>query len=223
MNRISKRLFILTLLILVVYLISSCGDQPSGIVNSPSSSEGIAQSNLNTQPDDPVVQGVAVAPVKRETPLEEALQSTTAPIKEAPTKEASTKEASTKETPATTPPAQETPEPISTVTISITGDEQKGIILEPTSIDWQDGDSVLDVLKQVTKSNRIPLEYRGSGILGYVEGIANLYEFDQGAGSGWLFKVNGQFADKSAGAVKLSKGDVVEWIYSIELIEDPEN
>lgn len=75
----------------------------------------------------------------------------------------------------------------------------------------------------MTKSNRIPLEYRGSGILSYVEGIANLYEFDQGAGSGWLFKVNGQFADKSAGAVKLSKGDVVEWIYSIELIEDPDN
>ena len=109
----------------------------------------------------------------------------------------------------------------SIVTISVLGDEQKGMIIEQTELAFQDGDTVLDVLKRVTRSNKIPLEYRGKGILAYVEGIGNLYEFDRGPSSGWLLKVNGNLVDASAGAIKVDKGDAIEWIYSIELSESP--
>lgn len=229
MNRIGRRLLFLTLLIFIVCLVSSCGNQPGGVNNSSTSSEGSEQPDPIVQQEDPLVREPAkenAAETETDIAVEGSPATEEAPSKQVPAKAAVATNAP-KEAPAfpATKEAsvEEAPEPLSTVSISIIGDEQKGIILESISVDWQDGDSVLDVLKQVTKSNRIPLEYRGSGILSYVEGIANLYEFDQGAGSGWLFKVNGQFADKSAGAVKLSKGDVVEWIYSIELIEDPDN
>ncbi|MEX1031276.1 MAG: DUF4430 domain-containing protein [Paenibacillaceae bacterium] len=215
MNRISKKVLILPLLLLLLFLASSCGNQPSGekVTNFVSSEDTVqlgkeSERGDNTKLDDPVI-------VRR------AVQATETPATEAPTTETPAEEPSTKEPATLSPPATEDPVPQSTVTISIIGDEKKGVILEPTSIDWRDGDSVLDVLKQVTKSSKIPLEYRGRGMLSYVEGIANLYEFDQGASSGWLFKVNGKLATKSAGAVKLSKGDNVEWIYSIELSEEP--
>jgi hypothetical protein len=217
MNRIGKKLLILSLLLLSLFLTSSCGNQPDGIVTSPTSSEETLQhATPATEETSFEESAIKEAPAK-ESAIKEA------PAKEPATKETPTEAAPIEEAPKITPLEKEAPEPQSTVTISITGDEKKGVILEPTSIDWQDDDSVLDVLKQVTKSNRIPLEYKGSGVLSYVEGIANLYEFDQGATSGWLFKVNGEFANKSAGAVKLSKGDNVEWIYSLELSEEPDN
>lgn len=141
---------------------------------------------------------------------------TTAPIEAAPASKPSGVERNVKMpsediTEATAP---------STITISITSDEKKGVILEPTSIQLEDGDSVLDVLKRVTKSNKIPLEYKGAGMLSYVEGIANVYEFDEGTNSGWLFKINGKYATRSAGAIKLNIGDNVEWIYSIKKDEE---
>ncbi len=200
MNRSRNRLLILILLVFMVFLISSCGSQSSGadaeIQNVSKEDEALAQ-------DEAPAQEEALA--REEAP---ATEKSSASLKESPAKESA---------------AVQTPELLTSVMISIIGDEKKGVILEPTYMEWHDGDNVLDVLKQVTKAHRIPLEYRGSGMLSYVEGIANLYEFDQGAGSGWLFKINGQFAEKSAGAVKLNKGDVVEWIYSVELSEEPEN
>jgi hypothetical protein len=106
------------------------------------------------------------------------------------------------------------------ISISILGDPDTGTILEETELDWNKGDTVLDALKQVTRDHKIPMEYRGIGILAYVEGIGSLYEFDLGPGSGWLFKVNGEYSYKSAGAVKVDKGDSIEWIYTTDLGEN---
>ncbi len=102
------------------------------------------------------------------------------------------------------------------VSISIRGDEEKGEIIASTTFEWINGDTVLDLLKQVTRSERIPLQVRGMGMFAYVEGIANLFEFDHGPESGWLFKVNGELAQKGAGSVKLAKGDTVEWFYTVK-------
>ncbi len=102
------------------------------------------------------------------------------------------------------------------VTLSVTGGSGRGVILPPTEVEIKEGDSVLEVLKKLTRKKKIQMEFRGSGALGYVEGIDNLYELDEGPESGWLFSVNGEFPDKSAGAYTLKPGDSVEWRYTLD-------
>lgn len=123
---------------------------------------------------------------------------------------------------ASAPPAanDERPPKQNAVTVSIVGDQEKGTILESASVEWSEGDTVLDVLKRITRSNKIQLEYRGKGTAAYVEGIDNLYEFDRGAKSGWVYRVNGEFPNKSAGAFVLKAGDKVEWLYTLDLGKD---
>lgn len=108
------------------------------------------------------------------------------------------------------------PTPADTVTLSILADGDLGVILEETEIRWEKGDTVLDVLKRATKQFDIQMEYRGSGAFAYVEGIDNLYEFDHGPHSGWVFTVNGNEVMRSAGKFVLQAGDRVEWRYVLE-------
>ncbi|QFT87747.1 hypothetical protein FIU87_03695 [Bacillus sp. THAF10] len=110
---------------------------------------------------------------------------------------------------------------VSTVTYSIVADEAMGTILPPTSVEMKDGDTVLDVLIKVTKSHRIQMSFRGgTGATAYIEGINNLYEFDRGSGSGWMYRVNGIFPNRGAGVVPLLDGDRIEWLYTIDLGKD---
>lgn len=109
-----------------------------------------------------------------------------------------------------------------TVTLSIIGDEQAGTILNATQIEIEDGDTVLDVLKKATKKHNIQLEYRGTGSLAYVEGINNLYEFDHGSKSGWMYRVNGVFGKSSAGHIAIKPNDQLEWVYTLDLGKDLE-
>ncbi|WP_025689715.1 DUF4430 domain-containing protein, partial [Paenibacillus zanthoxyli] len=106
------------------------------------------------------------------------------------------------------------------VTMSIVGDDELGTILPPTSVEVEEGDSALDVLKRVTRQHKIQMEYRGASAAGYVEGIDNLYEMDKGAESGWMYCVNGKFPSESAGAYKLKPGDTVEWLYTLDMGKD---
>lgn len=93
--------------------------------------------------------------------------------------------------------------------------------LRPTKVEITDGDTVLDALIKVTKEKKIQMDYRGGrGGTAYVEGIANVYEFDRGQGSGWMFRVNGIFPDRGAGVVPLYAGDRVEWLYTTNLGKD---
>lgn len=114
----------------------------------------------------------------------------------------------------------ETAEPISSVTISIVADEETGTVLAATAVELKKDDTVLEVLKRTTRKNKIQMEYRGAKAAAYIEGIDNLYEFDLGAKSGWMYRVNGEFPNKSAGAYKLKDGDVIEWLYTVDLGKD---
>jgi chemotaxis protein histidine kinase CheA len=122
------------------------------------------------------------------------------------------------------PPKAEQPKPAEpkkeTVSISIKGDDGHGSVLSSAAVELAEGDSVLDVLKKITKEKRIQLDYSGAGGAAYIEGIDNLYEFDRGPTSGWMFKVNGTFAKKSAGAVNVKAGDRIEWVYTSDLGKD---
>ena len=110
--------------------------------------------------------------------------------------------------------------PITEATIAIRADAETGVILKATKVSINEGDTVLDVLKKVTKQNRIQMEYRGTSATAYIEGIQNLYEFDKGPKSGWMYSVNGAFMKKGAGTTEVKPGDKIEWAYTLDLGKD---
>lgn len=99
-----------------------------------------------------------------------------------------------------------------------------GCILEKTEYVLREGDTVFDVLERTVKTNEIQLEYEGAktNALGtaYIKGINYLYQYDLGNLSGWMYKVNGAFANVSCSDYTLSDGDVIEWIYTCDLGND---
>lgn len=110
--------------------------------------------------------------------------------------------------------------PVNEVTISIKADAETGFILKATKVSIEDGDTVLEVLKKVTKQNHIQMEYSGGGATAYIEGIQNLYEFDKGPKSGWMYSINGAFMKKGAGTTEVKPGDKIEWAYTLDLGKD---
>ena len=96
---------------------------------------------------------------------------------------------------------------------------EDGWILEPTEVVFFDGESVFQVLKRVCKQNKIHMEFENTPIYNsaYIEGIHNLYEFDVGEGSGWMYSVNGWYPNYGCSRYALQDGDVVEWRYTCDL------
>lgn len=103
------------------------------------------------------------------------------------------------------------------VSISITGPEKVGVILKETAVEFKAGDTVLDILRKVTREKNIQMDCRGSRNLAYVRGIANVYEFDYGAESGWIYKVDGKVANMGSGTYLIKKGDIIEWLYTVDM------
>ncbi len=103
------------------------------------------------------------------------------------------------------------------VYVRITGHNNE-IILPLTEVGLYENETVLDVLKRATKENDISLDYSGSGVTAYVKGINNLYEFDYGAQSGWIYFVDSFDGSPavSCGAFDLSENDQIDWIYATE-------
>ena len=97
-----------------------------------------------------------------------------------------------------------------------------GVILKKTTVTFCEGESVFDVLQRLCKEKGIHMEAEWTPIYNsaYVEGIHNLYEFDCGALSGWMYKVNGWYPNYGASRYKLKDGDVVEWRYTCDLGND---
>ncbi|MCI9625703.1 MAG: DUF4430 domain-containing protein [Clostridia bacterium] len=93
-------------------------------------------------------------------------------------------------------------------------------VISRTAVALEDGDTAYTVLRRVAKEAGIPVVASGGSKSPYVEGIDNLFEFDRGAGSGWMVEVNGNFVQRSAGQMKLNAGDEVRWIYTLELGKD---
>lgn len=107
-----------------------------------------------------------------------------------------------------------------TASIAIKGPREMGVILGKTTVEFEEGDTVMEVLQRVTRDNHIQIEIRGRGRGAYVEGINNLYEFDKGPESGWMYSVNGYFPNRGAGAWQVEGGDHIEWHYTKDLGRD---
>ena len=97
-----------------------------------------------------------------------------------------------------------------------------GVILSATTVTFTEGESVYDVLQRVCRDNGIQMESSRSPEYNsaYVEGINNIYEFNVGSGSGWMYKVNGWFPNYGCSGYTLSQGDVICWVYTCNLGDD---
>ena len=101
---------------------------------------------------------------------------------------------------------------------------EDGYILAPTEVDFTGGETVFDVMQEVTKENKIHFEYSNAPAYKttYIEGIGNLYEFDGGDLSGWVYCVNGVRMGVGCSRCYVQDGDVVEFLYTLDLGEDAE-
>lgn len=99
---------------------------------------------------------------------------------------------------------------------------QNGVILPPTTVVFYEGESVYDLLLRVCKEYNIHLEFSWTPVYNsaYIEGIHNLYEFDCGALSGWMYRVNGWYPNYGCSRYQLVDGEVVEWRYTCDLGHD---
>ena len=96
---------------------------------------------------------------------------------------------------------------------------EDGWILKPTVVTFYEGESVFNVLQRTCKQQKIHMEFSNTPIYNsaYIEGIHNLYEFDVGNLSGWMYKVNGWFPNYGCSRYQLKDGDVIEWVYTCDL------
>ena len=94
-----------------------------------------------------------------------------------------------------------------------------GWILQPMTVTFYEGESVFNVLQRTCKQQKIHMEFSNTPIYNsaYIEGIHNLYEFDVGNLSGWMYKVNGWFPNYGCSRYQLKDGDVIEWVYTCNL------
>lgn len=91
-----------------------------------------------------------------------------------------------------------------------------GVILPATTVTFYEGESVFDVLQRVCKKYDIHMEASWTPIYNsaYIEGINNLYEFDCGELSGWMYRVNGWYPNYGSSRYQLTDGEKVEWRYT---------
>lgn len=96
---------------------------------------------------------------------------------------------------------------------------EDGWILPPTIVTFYEGESVFNVLQRTCKQNKIHMEFSNTPMYNsaYIEGIHNLYEFDCGELSGWMYKVNQWFPNYGCSRYALQDGDVVCWEYTCDL------
>ena len=95
-------------------------------------------------------------------------------------------------------------------------------LLYSATVSFTAGESVFDVLQRAMQEAGIPMEFTSVPVYGsaYIEGIANLYEFDCGPLSGWVYSVNGVFPNYGCSKYTLKDGDQVLWQYTCDLGAD---
>lgn len=97
-----------------------------------------------------------------------------------------------------------------------------GVIYATKKVKFYKNESVFDVLLREVQEQKIHMEFSMTPIYNsnYIEGINNLYEFDGGELSGWMYKVNGWYPNYGCSRYQLKDGDVIEWVYTCDLGRD---
>lgn len=92
-----------------------------------------------------------------------------------------------------------------------------GVILDGT-YEFSEGDTVFDLLKKVCSKQNILIDYVFTPGFStyYIKGINQLYEFDCGDESGWMYSVNGKEPDVGCSQYKVKKNDNIVFYYTCE-------
>jgi hypothetical protein len=79
-----------------------------------------------------------------------------------------------------------------------------------TALAWRDGMTVLDALELAQQHARgIRFAYRGQDATAFLTRIDDLE--NEGRGSNWVYRVNGEMADRSFAIFPLKAGDAILW------------
>lgn len=99
---------------------------------------------------------------------------------------------------------------------------ENGVILSEREVVFYEGETVFNLLQREMKKNKIHLEFVNTPVYksAYIEGIANIYEFDAGELSGWMYRVNGWFPNYSCSRYSIREGDKIEFLYTCDLGAD---
>jgi hypothetical protein len=97
-----------------------------------------------------------------------------------------------------------------------------GWIMKEKKVELKDGDTAFDLLVRECKAAKIHMEHSYVPMYesAYIEGINNLYEFDAGELSGWMYSVNGWYPNYGCSKYELKDGDVMKWRYTCDLGRD---
>ena len=97
-----------------------------------------------------------------------------------------------------------------------------GALLAVTEVEFNGGESVFDVFRRVLREEKIHFEYVDASAYDsvYIEGIGNLYEYDCGPQSGWMYSVNDIYPGIGCSAYTLADGDVILFNYTCDLGAD---
>ncbi len=97
-----------------------------------------------------------------------------------------------------------------------------GVLFARQPVTFYAGESAFDVLQRVTRNNRIHMESRFTPAYNsaYICGIGNLYEFDCGPSSGWMYCVNGWYPNYGVSRYVLQDQDEVQFNYTCDLGRD---
>jgi len=99
---------------------------------------------------------------------------------------------------------------------------ESGSILPETELEFSEGESAFDILVRELKKHNIHFEFSKAPMYDsvYIESIGNLYEFDAGELSGWIYRVNGKILSVGCSQYKLKSGDKIEFLYTCNMGKD---
>ena len=97
-----------------------------------------------------------------------------------------------------------------------------GVVFPTMEVTAYEGESVFNVFQREMKRARIHMSFRNTPVYNsaYILDVNNLYEFDAGELSGWMYKVNDWYPNYGCSRYQLNPGDVIEWVFSCDLGRD---
>ena len=99
---------------------------------------------------------------------------------------------------------------------------ENGVLLEVCETEFTGGESVFDVFRRILREKKLHFEYVDASAYDsvYIEGIGNLYEYDAGPQSGWMYSVNDIYPGLGCSAYTLADQDVIVFRYTCDLGAD---
>ena len=93
---------------------------------------------------------------------------------------------------------------------------ENGMIISKCEVGFSDGEYAFDVFLREIKSRKIHIDFTENPAYNskYIRAVANLYEFDCGENSGWLYYVNGKSPDVGYNQYILNPGDAIALSYT---------